>query len=108
MIGWINPFALRLAANSAMPASLNDRRGWWGFGWISLTGSSRGFPFDVGDGFGSVTGSAARAGGGGATSTSAGSSDTEMRLLRPRPSRDFVLAGGFDTEGTPFPFRKGD
>src|SRR6266550_6385278 len=41
-MGWIRPVDLMEAARSAREASSNERRGWWGLGWIWEMGSSVG------------------------------------------------------------------
>src|SRR5688500_483639 len=99
MIGWIRPVDFRLAASSAREAGSNSRRGWWGFGVISSTGISRAStPGRKAEGVGGAEGydSPARAvaDGGAGSSTSTGSSETEIRLVSPRPRRG--LAGLLD------------
>src|SRR6267142_799826 len=83
-IGWIRPVDLMEAARSAREDSSNERRGWWGLGWIWERRSS------VGEaGWGGVEVGEWGVGDGDALvgiSASTGRSEMEMRLLRPRPS----------------------
>src|SRR5437870_5272731 len=84
-MGWIRPVDLIDMAKSASEDSSNERRGWWGLGWIWAMGRSVGAVGDWKDpGMGRCWAAVAGLAG---ISASTGMSEIEIRLLSPRPRR---------------------